>query len=633
MYKLLSLFLFAYGLAVTTEDIYDNSWALIIGIDKYQNVPNLSYAVKDAESINEILVNTFAFPKENITILKNEHATKQNILKSFSDITKKAQDNDRVLIFFAGHGETMDLPEGGEKGYLIPVEGDSDDLYLTSIPMDELRQIALMSEAKHMLYLIDACYGGIAAVGSRGLEPETTPNWIEKITKDKSRQVITAGGRGEKVIEKPEWGHSAFTLNLNRGLKDGRADYNADGYITASELGLFLREKVTIDSENQQTPQYGRMTSHEGEFIFIGKVDNLIIDNTAVTVDGSNIDYEMLAKELTKQLQGSDQSSVNKENEKLQEVNLLYIGSPEKYLNRYKSLTELEKYFKKSKYAELLTLTKLELSALRGNIESDLLTEFYNQDVNYKVTKNDKEIAFINNAMNEMDDNHILAENIFEYFDKPDRIIFCYVFKLKTGKRAKQQYFADVISAKGYIEKSGYFNSAVNTSSYKTDSIEEIGSFVSEYEIGLVRSQIIYDVPATVEHVDENIVIINPGNLTLHKNMKLRGLTVWNHFDKDRDGYADRDVSLQRHIDDYKKALSYMKKNKIKYFFAIRSIQKDIDWLIAGKSDPEGQGIFDGRFSYILKVVDVRDSTVVTKLIELDYPWVEVRPGDIIILY
>ena len=50
--------------------------------------------------------------------------------------------------------------------------------------------------------------------------------------------------------------------------------------------------------------------------IFIGKVDNLIIDNTAVTVDGSNIDYEMLAKELTKQLQGSDQSSVNKENEK-----------------------------------------------------------------------------------------------------------------------------------------------------------------------------------------------------------------------------------------------------------------------------------------------------------------------------
>ena len=48
MYKLLPILLFAYGLAVTTEDIYDNSYALIIGIDKYENVQPLHYAVKDA---------------------------------------------------------------------------------------------------------------------------------------------------------------------------------------------------------------------------------------------------------------------------------------------------------------------------------------------------------------------------------------------------------------------------------------------------------------------------------------------------------------------------------------------------------------------------------------------------------
>ena len=279
MYKLLTILLFAYGLALTTEDIYDNSYALIIGIDKYQNVQPLNYAVKDAESIQDILVNTFDFPEDNVTLLKNEEATKQNILKSFSEITKKAEDSDRVLIFFAGHGETMDLPEGGEKGYLIPVEGDSEDLYLTGLPMEELRQIALISRAKHMLYLVDACYGGIAAVGSRGLDSKRTPNYIDKITKDKSRQVITAGGRGEQVIEKPEWGHSAFTLNLKRGLQDSRADYNSDGYITANELGLFLREKVTIDSENQQTPQYGRMTSQEGEFVFINNKTKIVKDN------------------------------------------------------------------------------------------------------------------------------------------------------------------------------------------------------------------------------------------------------------------------------------------------------------------------------------------------------------------
>ena len=45
------------ALAVTTEDIYDNSYALIIGINKYQNVKELSYAVNDAEAIYNKLIN------------------------------------------------------------------------------------------------------------------------------------------------------------------------------------------------------------------------------------------------------------------------------------------------------------------------------------------------------------------------------------------------------------------------------------------------------------------------------------------------------------------------------------------------------------------------------------------------
>ena len=89
MYKLLPILLFAYGLALTTDDIYDNSYALIIGIDKYQNVKPLNYAVKDAESIQDILVNTFDIPEGNITLLKNEEANKDAILKAFSDLTKK----------------------------------------------------------------------------------------------------------------------------------------------------------------------------------------------------------------------------------------------------------------------------------------------------------------------------------------------------------------------------------------------------------------------------------------------------------------------------------------------------------------------------------------------------------------
>ena len=262
------LLILGCALAITTEDIYDNSYALVIGINRYENIKRLNYAVKDAKFIKYVLMHDYNFKRENIVLLINENATYSKIRSEFSKISKLADVNDRVLIYFAGHGQTMNLPGGGEKGYLLPYEVNLDDLYLTGLPMDELKNIALISKAKHILYLIDACYGGMAAIGTRGLNPETTSNYIHKITKNPSRQVITAGGRDEEVIEKPEWGHSAFTKNIRTALKFGNADYNDDNVITANELYLYLKEKVTIDSQNLQTPQYSRMTSDEGEFVF-----------------------------------------------------------------------------------------------------------------------------------------------------------------------------------------------------------------------------------------------------------------------------------------------------------------------------------------------------------------------------
>ena len=59
MHKLLLILLFAVGLAITTEDIYDNSWALIIGINKYENVQKLDFAADDAIAMQDILIESF----------------------------------------------------------------------------------------------------------------------------------------------------------------------------------------------------------------------------------------------------------------------------------------------------------------------------------------------------------------------------------------------------------------------------------------------------------------------------------------------------------------------------------------------------------------------------------------------
>ena len=94
---------------------------------------------------------------------------------------------------------------------------------------------------------------------------------ISELDNEKARQIITAGGSNEMVLERDEWQHSAFTKNLLAGLDDWESDTDNDGYVTADELGTYLRRAVTEDSDFQQTPQKGRFrNSGGGEFVFFG---------------------------------------------------------------------------------------------------------------------------------------------------------------------------------------------------------------------------------------------------------------------------------------------------------------------------------------------------------------------------
>ena len=59
------IILLSLGFALNPNniDIYNNSWAVIIGINNYKNAPLLNYAVQDAESISNLLVTQFKFPE------------------------------------------------------------------------------------------------------------------------------------------------------------------------------------------------------------------------------------------------------------------------------------------------------------------------------------------------------------------------------------------------------------------------------------------------------------------------------------------------------------------------------------------------------------------------------------------
>ena len=113
-------------------DIYNESWAVIIGINEYKHMQNLNYAVNDAKSVKEMLMKNYNYREDHIKMILDENATKNGILQGFNELLQEAKEDDRVIVFYAGHGETYTLPSGGEKGYLVPVDGDPENLFLSS---------------------------------------------------------------------------------------------------------------------------------------------------------------------------------------------------------------------------------------------------------------------------------------------------------------------------------------------------------------------------------------------------------------------------------------------------------------------------------------------------------------------
>ncbi|MDH5181087.1 MAG: polysaccharide deacetylase family protein, partial [Gammaproteobacteria bacterium] len=150
---------------VVKTGLYRESWAVVIGVDKYTHWPKLRYAVNDAKGIKEVLVNKFGFKTENIFTLYDEQATRDNILSLFHDKLGDSglvQKEDRVMIFYAGHGATRKLHSGRELGYIIPVDADNKNYFGQSISMTNISDISEAIPAKHLFFVMDSCYSGMA---------------------------------------------------------------------------------------------------------------------------------------------------------------------------------------------------------------------------------------------------------------------------------------------------------------------------------------------------------------------------------------------------------------------------------------------------------------------------------------
>jgi hypothetical protein len=257
-----------YQLSIQDEQgneigLYNKSFALIIGVSDYTaGWPDLPGVSKDIIEVEKVLVE-HGF---NVIVVKNP--TKDELVSAIEDFISKYGRNleNRILVYFAGHGHTIKLAYGGDMGYIVPSDAsnpnyDKQGFQDKAIDMRRFDSYARAIESKHALFLFDSCFSGSIFALTRAV-----PEVISYKTSQPVRQFITAGSADELVPDE-----SIFKSQFISGIR-GEADRDEDGYITGTELGEFLQSKVVNYSEGSQHPQYGKIRDallDKGDFVFV----------------------------------------------------------------------------------------------------------------------------------------------------------------------------------------------------------------------------------------------------------------------------------------------------------------------------------------------------------------------------
>ena len=266
------------GLNVSDSDgkqvvLYDESYALIIGNSAYTNWPALPGVLRDVQDVEA------ALKEHGFQVVVHTDLSKTEIEDAFNDfISRYGQNSDnRLLFYFAGHGHTVKMSYGEEIGYIVPVDAANPNNDLTgfqsnAMDMQRVEYYAKRIQAKHAIFLFDACFSG--SLFSLG---RAVPGNISYKTAFPVRQFITSGSAEETVPDE-----SIFRAQFLRAL-DGEADGDQDGYVTGTELGEFLQNSVVNYSRSSQHPQYGKIRNpnlDKGDFVFILPKEPQVVEVT-----------------------------------------------------------------------------------------------------------------------------------------------------------------------------------------------------------------------------------------------------------------------------------------------------------------------------------------------------------------
>ena len=147
--------------------------ALLVGINNYPDprwIP-LQGAVNDVLLQKELLTHRFGFKSDEIRLLTDEEATRDNILKALEEhLVKWAQPGDVVIFHFSGHGSQLadrdNVFPDGQVSTIVPVDSILPAGYpnkggkVNDITGHTLWLLMQAINTENVTFILDSCHSG-----------------------------------------------------------------------------------------------------------------------------------------------------------------------------------------------------------------------------------------------------------------------------------------------------------------------------------------------------------------------------------------------------------------------------------------------------------------------------------------
>lgn len=229
---------------VTVKEALDMKvWAVVIGVASYSHMPVLRYTDDDAYRMFAFLKSPEggALSDDQIRILIDEEATKENITTTMKDVFSKAGPKDLVMLYFSGHGL---------KGSFLPIDFDG---YNNKIYHEEINEILESSPAKYKLCIADACHSG-SLFAMKGNVENALSNYYKSLAQAQPGTALIMSSKSDETsLESSGLRQGVFSHFLIRGLK-GEADTNGNRIVSVEELYNFIGENVRTYTGMRQSP-------------------------------------------------------------------------------------------------------------------------------------------------------------------------------------------------------------------------------------------------------------------------------------------------------------------------------------------------------------------------------------------